>query len=85
MLANLVIATDHKREALTVPADAVVRDPEEFTYVFVVDDKNRAIKKRVVVNGLLQNEIVISEGLHVGDRVVVQGQTQLKDGQTVSL
>lgn len=85
MLANLVISTDHKREALTVPADAVVRDPEEFTYVFVVDNKNRAIKKRVVVNGLLQNEIVISEGLHVGDLVVIQGQTQLKDGQTVSL
>ena len=85
MLANIIIATDHQLEALTVPADAVVRDPEEFTYVFIVDNKNRAIKKRVVVNGLLMDEIIISEGLHVGDRVIIQGQSQLKDGQTVSL
>ncbi|AYB32651.1 efflux RND transporter periplasmic adaptor subunit [Chryseolinea soli] len=85
MLANITISTDHKREALTVPADAVVRDPEEFTYVFIVDNKNRAIKKRVVVDGLLRDEIIISEGLHVGDNVIIQGQSQLKDGQTVSL
>lgn len=85
MLANINISTDHQRDVLTVPADAVVRDPEEFTYVFVVDDKNRAIKKRIVVNGLSMNEIIVSEGLHVGDRVIIQGQNQLKDGQTVAL
>ena len=85
MLANINISTDHKREVLTVPADAVVRDPEEFTYVFIVDDKNRAIKKRIVINGLSMNEIIVSEGLHIGDRVIIQGQSQLKDGQTVAL
>lgn len=85
MLANINIATDHKLEVLTVPADAVVRDPEELTYVFVVDNKNRAIRKRIVVNGLLMNEIIVSEGLHIGDRVIIQGQSQLKDGQTVAL
>ena len=85
MLANINISTDHKSEVLTVPADAVVRDPEEFTYVFIVDDKNRAIKKRIVVNGLSMNEIIVSEGLHIGDRVIIQGQSQVKDGQTVAL
>ena len=85
MLAQIIITTDHKLEALTVPVDAVVRDPEEFTYVFVVDQKNRAVKKKVVVNGLLMNEIIISEGLNIGDNVIIQGQSQLKDGQTVSL
>lgn len=85
MLANINIATNHKREVLTVPADAVVRDPEEFTYVFIVDDKNRAIKKRIVVAGLSMDEIIVSEGLHIGDRVIIQGQSQLKDGQTVVL
>lgn len=85
MLANISISTDHKRDVLTVPADAVVRDPEEFTYVFVVDDKNRAIRKRIVVDGLSMNEVIVSEGLHIGDRVIIQGQTQLKDGQTVTL
>jgi RND family efflux transporter MFP subunit len=85
MLANIKISTAHQREVLTVPADAVVRDPEELTYVFVVDNKNRAIKKRIVVNGLSMNEIIVSEGLHVGDRVIIQGQNQLKDGQTVAL
>ncbi|WP_202008516.1 efflux RND transporter periplasmic adaptor subunit [Chryseolinea lacunae] len=85
MLANINISTNHQRDVLTVPADAVVRDPEELTYVFVVDNKNRAIRKRIVVNGLSMNEIIVSEGLHVGDRVIIQGQNQLKDGQTVAL
>ncbi|MBT1710305.1 efflux RND transporter periplasmic adaptor subunit [Fulvivirgaceae bacterium PWU5] len=85
MLANINISTDHKRDVLTVPADAVVRDPEELTYVFIVDDKNRAIKKRIVIDGLSMNEIIVSEGLHIGDRVIIRGQSQLKDGQTVAL
>jgi len=85
MLANIKIITDRKLDALTVPVDAVVRDAEEITYVFVVDAKNRAIRKRVVINGLLKNEIIVSEGLHIGDRIITQGQNQLKDGQIVSL
>lgn len=85
MLANIKISTNRQLAALTVPVEAVVRDAEEITYVFVVDEKNRAIKKRVVIDGLLMNEIIVSEGLRLGDRVITQGQSQVKDGQIVSL
>ena len=85
MLANIKISTNRQLDALTVPVESVVRDAEEITYVFVVDEKNRAIRKRVVIEGLLMNEIIVSEGLRLGDRVITQGQNQVKDGQIVSL
>lgn len=85
MLANIKLTTNRQLDALTVPVESVVRDAEEITYVFVVDEKNRAIRKRVAIGDLLSNEIIVSEGLHVGDKVITQGQNQIKDGQVVSL
>ena len=85
MMADIKIATGKAVDAITIPVDAVVRDADDITYVFVVNAQNRAIRKRIATGGLSANGVIITNGLQDGDRIVVAGQTKIKDGQTVSL
>lgn len=85
MMSDITIHTGKQVNAVSVPAEAVIRDADDLTYVFVVNEAHKAIRKRIVAGGLSANEVLITQGLQTGDKVVVQGQTQLKDGQSVSL
>jgi len=83
MLSKIDIVTGRTVSAITVPAEAVVRDADDIPYVFVVNNASRVTRKRVATGGLLANELVITNGLQTGDNVVVQGQNKLKDGIAV--
>jgi RND family efflux transporter MFP subunit len=85
MIADAEISTGKSIGAITVPTQAIVRDADDITYVFVTSGNNKAIRKRITASGLKGNEVVISEGLQSGDRVVISGQTKLKDGAAISL
>ena len=84
MLSNINIYTGSKVQSLTVPTDAVVRDADGLTYVFVAEN-NKAIRKRVAAGSLTGDALVITNGLTTGDAVVIAGQTRLKDGQSITL
>lgn len=84
MLTEAKIATGQQLTTITVPTKAIVRDADNITYVYLAND-NKAVKKRITAGGLSGNDIVISEGLKTGDKVVVAGQTKLKEGAPVSI
>ena len=85
MIADAEIATGQSVDAITVPTKAVIRDADDITYVYVANGDNKVTRKRITASGLKGDDVVISDGLQSGDRVVVTGQTKLKDGATVSL
>jgi membrane fusion protein, multidrug efflux system len=85
MIAQTRIATGKAVAAITIPANAVIRDADDITYVFIAEDNQRVTRKRVTASGVQGNDIIISDGLHQGDRVVIAGQTRLKDGALVTL
>nr|WP_298935656.1 efflux RND transporter periplasmic adaptor subunit [uncultured Dyadobacter sp.] len=85
MITDAEIGTGQSNAAITIPATAVVRDANDITYVFVATNTNRAVKRRITASGLRGTDIVVSEGLQQGDKVVVSGQTKLKDGATITL
>lgn len=85
MMSDISINTGKLTNAVTVPAEAIIRDADDLTYVFVVNEAHKAIRKRIATGGLSASEVLITNGLNTGDKVVVQGQNQLKDGQPVSL
>ena len=66
-------------DALTVP-DAAVQHGPEGLYAYVVD-KNDTVMRRALEVGQEQDGIaVIEKGLAPGDRVVVDGQSRLREG-----
>ena len=68
---------------VTVPQQAIALD-QTGPYLFTVDDKNVVHLQRVKTGIARSGQLVISEGLKAGDKVVVQGQQRIRDGMTVA-
>lgn len=83
MLSDITIETARKTNNLTVPVAAVVRDEDDLTYVYVVNAQNKAIRKRVAAGSLDGGQIIINSGLQLNDQVIISGQRNIKDGQSV--
>jgi membrane fusion protein (multidrug efflux system) len=85
MIADAEISTGQRVGVISVPATAVIRDADDLTYVFVAQGDSKVIRKRITASGLSGDDVVISDGLQSGDRIVITGQTKLKDGAAISL
>ncbi len=77
-----VLTLDVIRNAVVVPAEAV-QVGQKGTYVFVVDDQQKAQMKPVTVRLNVGNDAVIAEGLAGGETVVVDGHMRLTPGAAV--
>jgi len=84
MTATIEIITEQKQNALVVPQDILIVKPNGDKYVFVVDSDTAKMVK--IAAGIESNtEIEIISGLKEGDKVVILGQENLKDGVKVKL
>ncbi|MDT0631931.1 efflux RND transporter periplasmic adaptor subunit [Rubrivirga litoralis] len=89
MVVELTVTRALIQDALVLPQDAVVRD-ERGTSVFVAVPADTAdvfvAERRAVRLGASSGgEVVVAEGLRVGDRVVVSGQSSLADGDALQV
>jgi len=78
-------------QALTIPASAVLPQPDGRSLVYVLEGTDSVRAKPVVV-GTRQDStdptkarIAIKSGLNAGDRVVVAGAGYVKDGERVTV
>ncbi|MGC8761996.1 MAG: efflux RND transporter periplasmic adaptor subunit, partial [Bryobacteraceae bacterium] len=84
MIAEAEIETGAQVAVRTVPADAVWRDPQGATQVFVYSPQSGRVHARRVRTGRgAGREVEIAEGLGEGDLVVVGGQHKVRDGMRV--
>jgi len=81
MFARVVMITARVESAVIVPRVAVI-EQENRQVVYVAEGEQA---KRVPVETGLSNEtdIVITQGLEVGEAVIIKGQTQVRPGQQV--
>lgn len=68
--------------ALLVPQTALAQD-EHGNYVVVVNDKNIAEQRRIVLGDVLGEKQIVIEGLNAGENVIIQGLQKVKEGQKV--
>ena len=86
MVAEANIAGDQKISTTTVPGEAIVRDAQGATIVFVYyPEQQRVYSKRVKVGALYGNEVEIREGLSGNESIVLAGQDYLRDGVPVTI
>ena len=81
---RVLLKASHQIDKIVIPMKAVQRDLMS-TYVYVVDGENK-ISKREIKTGLeLPNfDIVIEDGLTVGEQVVVAGFQKIANGMAVT-
>jgi RND family efflux transporter MFP subunit len=85
MVAEANISGDRILNITTLPGEAVVRDQQGATVVFVYyPDQRRVYSKRVDVGTVHGKEIEIKSGLSGNESIVLAGQERLRDGVIVS-
>ena len=90
MYARVRLITDSVKDAIVVPAGAIVTR-EGIPYLFVIasqksGDAPAKVKLCPVERGILvDNKVEITKGLLAGDEIVVKGQNLLNDGASVNV
>lgn len=87
MVVNLEITRKVWEQVLVVPRTALVRD-EDGLFLYVVrydDDQSVAEARRVQFGSASGSLIIIEEGLEPDDEVVVNGQTNVSDGDVLQI
>ena len=79
-VADLQVRT--ARDAISVPATAIVRDGDRDA-VWVVDGSH-AHRRTVTVGTQGEDQVAVTAGLRVGEQVVVRGVDQVREGQELS-
>lgn len=82
--ANVRVRVDTLKDAVTIPLAAVQRGPSG-TFVYVVDDDQRAAMRPVTLGLMTETDAVVTAGLDAGVRVVTTGFGRLSDGAKVRI
>jgi membrane fusion protein, multidrug efflux system len=85
MIAEVRINGTGSVNALTIPAEAVVRDPSGVLRVFVYEAKSeRVYGRRVTVGGAYGQEVEVRDGIDSTHMVVIGGQHRVREGSRVN-
>ena len=86
MVAEAQIFGPEKAQVLTIPGEAIVRDPQGAPNVYVYHpDRSRVYARRVEVGLPIGGEVQIRSGLNGEEQVVVAGQQKLREGTAVQI
>jgi RND family efflux transporter MFP subunit len=78
---QVAIETDTRRNAVLIPKRAVVEEDGE-SFVFTTSD-GIAHRKKVQIGYQSEGDVEVREGIAAGDKIVVAGQGNLKEGSKV--
>lgn len=71
---------DHPVPTLLIPATALLQ-ANDAPYVFVAAADGQFVKRAVTTNGSSNNQVVVTNGLQAGDRIVTEGGFYLLDAK----
>jgi membrane fusion protein (multidrug efflux system) len=52
-------------------------------YVYIVNEQGRANRQEVLLGARIKNQVLIEKGVEIGDKIVVQGLVNMRDGLKV--
>jgi len=86
MVAEARIFGPAKVRSLTIPGEAIVRDPQGAPNVYVYSpSRKRVYARRVDVGSPVGDEVEIRSGLTGSEQVVIAGQQKLREGSLVAI
>ncbi len=83
MFARIKLMVGEHKDVLLILREAVIEEDSQ-RYIFMVED-NRAYKKEVKIGLASDGKFEVLEGLKSGDKVIVMGPSDLKDGDLVRI
>jgi len=86
MVAEARISGPAKERVLTIPGEAIVRDPQGAPNVYIYyADRKRVYARRIEVGPPIGGEVEVRSGLNGDEQIVVAGQQKLREGTPVQI
>jgi membrane fusion protein, multidrug efflux system len=83
MNTSVRIKNNAGQQALIIPNKAVNEQLGEF-FVYVVSDSSKVTQKKVLLGKQIGSNIIVKQGLLQGDKIVVQGMQNLREGAVIT-
>lgn len=78
MYVQVRIESHEQREGLLIPVSAMLRNDENLPFVYVLAADGSYARRSVTLGSRVDNRYVITQGLHPGDSVVIDGSIFLQ-------
>lgn len=86
MIAEINLPTAQSDNCIALPPELILRDPDNHTYVFVVDEASgKAFRREISLGKITVNRVEISAGLDENEWIVTDGRHKLSDGMRVRI
>jgi RND family efflux transporter MFP subunit len=83
MFGRVRMVTGRRSDVLVVPREAIVRDEEgSGAFVFLAEGET-AVRRPVEIGAEETDVVEVRSGIRSGDKVIVQGHQQLRDGASI--
>ena len=83
MFARIKLKVGEHQGVLVIMREAIIEEDSQ-RYIFMVED-NRAYKRKIKIGLASDGKFEVLEGLKLGDKVIVMGPSDLKDGDAVKI
>jgi membrane fusion protein (multidrug efflux system) len=83
LTCNVRIQNESSGGSIVIPYMAVTEQMGEY-FVFVVNG-NKVTQKRIVLGAHVNDEVIVKDGLQLGDRIVTEGTQRLRDNSLIAV
>jgi len=84
MFVRAVLPEGVNEKAILIPQQAVSRNPKGEPYTLIVDKQGIVQPRPLALDRAIDNNWVVSSGLALGDRVIVEGMLRARPGTPVN-
>jgi RND family efflux transporter MFP subunit len=86
MVCDVILNTSTEKELVVIPYNAVSKDTEGNSFVYIVSPDSKSVKKQIIKVGNYQSSgVEVLSGLAVNQNIVVDGKEKLSDNSIISL
>lgn len=86
MTAEVKIISGKKTETTSIPANAILHDVDNSSYVFIADTlKKQAFKRKVSLGQIIGDNIEIISGLSQNEVLIIGGQNKVSNGSSITI
>jgi len=83
MYVRAIVQDGVVEEAILVPQQSVSRDPKGDPIALIVDGSEKVAQRKIAIDRAVGDKWLVSSGLAVGDRVIVEGVQKVRPGASV--
>lgn len=83
MSTTVRVLNNSKEKSVVIPYKAITEQLGEF-FVYVVGDSSKVTQRKVIPGKQLAASVIITQGLAEGEKVVVQGMQNLREGAVIT-